>query len=79
MKIKVDIESLRAVVAENEGAAYHAVMQQLEYQFLEQMMRRHQGNQSKIAAVLGINRNTLRQKIHKHGLNLEPMDKWQGW
>ena len=79
MKIKVDIDALRAVVKENEGAAYHAVMQQLEYQFLEQMMRRHQGNQSKIAAVLGLNRNTLRQKIPKHGLNLEPMDKWQGW
>lgn len=79
MEIKVDIDALRAVVKENEGEAYHAVMQQLEYQFLEQMMRRHQGNQSKIAAVLGLNRNTLRRKIHIHGLDQVPQDTWQGW
>jgi putative fis-like DNA-binding protein len=35
---------------------------------LETVMAQCGGNQSRASAVLGINRNTLRKKLHEHGL-----------
>ena len=44
------------------------VLHQVEKPLLECVMAQCGGNQSKAAAVLGLNRNTLRKKLVQHGL-----------
>ena len=48
---------------------YELVVCQVEQPLLEIVMRETGGNISKAAVVLGINRATLRKKLHKYGLN----------
>ena len=48
---------------------YQLVVRQVEQPLLEIVMRETRGNISKAAQVLGINRATLRKKLHKYGLN----------
>lgn len=55
-------------LASNEGGLYDRVLQQVERPLLEQVMQQCQGNQLKAAAMLGINRNTLRKKLRRHNL-----------
>ncbi|WP_274571868.1 helix-turn-helix domain-containing protein [Neisseria leonii] len=47
---------------------YAMVLCQVEKPMLEVVMAECGGNQSKAAAVLGLNRNTLRKKLLEHGL-----------
>ena len=47
---------------------YAMVLRQVEKPMLETVMAQCGGNQSRASAVLGINRNTLRKKLHEHGL-----------
>lgn len=42
---------------------YHLVLQEIERPLLETVMQQTTGNQSKAAAVLGLNRGTLRKKL----------------
>jgi len=49
-------------------AVHDMVLQAVERPMLEVVMRQAQGNQSKAAAWLGINRNTLRRKLLDHKL-----------
>lgn len=49
-------------------AVYDMVLHQVEKPLLECVMEECGGNQSKAAAVLGLNRNTLRKKLVQHGL-----------
>ena len=52
---------------------YAMVMAQVEEPLLAQVMDFTQGNQSKAADMLGLNRGTLRKKLRQYGL-LEPTD-----
>ena len=47
---------------------YDMVMKTVERPVLEVVMRHAGDNQSQAAAMLGINRNTLRKKLGEHGL-----------
>jgi Fis family transcriptional regulator len=47
---------------------YELVIAQVERPLLEIVMRQARGNLSKAAQLLGINRATLRTKLHKYGL-----------
>jgi Fis family transcriptional regulator len=47
---------------------YEMVMKTVEKPVLEVVMRHAGDNQSQAAAILGINRNTLRKKLGDHGL-----------
>ncbi len=47
---------------------YELVMTQVEKPLLEIVMRETRGNITKAAQVLGINRATLRTKLHKYGI-----------
>lgn len=47
---------------------YQMVLQQVELPLLRCVMSHCDGNQSKAAQVLGLNRNTLRKKLTQHGL-----------
>lgn len=50
------------------GAVYDKALAAFEIPLLQAIMRRCDGNQVKAAAVLGINRNTLRKKLVEHGM-----------
>jgi Fis family transcriptional regulator len=47
---------------------YHVVLRENERPLLVETMRHCDGNQSKAAATLGINRATLRKKLKQYGL-----------
>jgi Fis family transcriptional regulator len=47
---------------------YSMVMQEVEAPLLEAVMDYTQGNQTHAAAILGINRATLRKKLALHGI-----------
>jgi two-component system, NtrC family, nitrogen regulation response regulator GlnG len=52
----------------NAGALYQRALSAFELPLLQQVLRRTKGNQLRAAAMLGINRNTLRKKLTEHGL-----------
>lgn len=47
---------------------YGLVLNEVERPMLIEVMKWHDGNQSRAAATLGINRATLRKKLLQHGL-----------
>jgi Fis family transcriptional regulator len=53
---------------ENEGKVYRYLTDSMEKPLLVKLMEYTGGNQLKAAQILGINRNTLRSKLKKHGL-----------
>jgi len=50
--------------------AYHRVLTRVERPLVEAVLDKTQGNQIRAAAILGINRNTLRKKITELGIEL---------
>ena len=77
MKQKIDIaqcieQNLKQYFKDLNGeppcAVYEMVLNQVEKPLLGCVMEECGGNQSKAAAVLGLNRNTLRKKLVQHGL-----------
>jgi two-component system nitrogen regulation response regulator GlnG len=50
------------------GAVYDRALAAFEIPLLQSIMRQCDGNQVKAAAMLGINRNTLRKKLLEHGM-----------
>lgn len=58
----------RTLDGEPAQGVYDMVLNQVEKPMLSCVMRQCGGNQSKAAAVLGLNRNTLRKKLAQHGL-----------
>jgi DNA-binding protein Fis len=57
-----------------EGILYKTIIASLEKQLIEHMLERTEGNQLKAARFLGINRNTIRAKIKKLGIDVY---KWK--
>ncbi|MDD5060193.1 MAG: helix-turn-helix domain-containing protein [Candidatus Omnitrophica bacterium] len=55
---------------EKKGILYKSVLEAVEKPLLEQTLYRCEGNQLKAARILGINRNTMRAKIKKLGIDL---------
>jgi len=49
---------------------YHSVLETTERPLIERTLEATSGNQLKAAKVLGINRNTLRSKIRKLGIEV---------
>jgi Fis family transcriptional regulator len=48
---------------------YDMVVNAVEKPMLEVVMLQAQGNQTRAAELLGLNRNTLRKKLQQHGLD----------
>jgi DNA-binding protein Fis len=77
-----DIHSLQEQIAElgeeifrnKSGMVYKTVLEIIEQPLIEQALARTEGNQLKAARILGINRNTIRAKIKKFGINA---DRWK--
>jgi DNA-binding protein Fis len=58
------------VVEEKSGILYKTVMAKVEKQLVDFVLEQTEGNQLKTARILGINRNTLRTKIKKLGIDI---------
>ena len=68
------IELENSLFIEKKGVLYKAILEAVEKPLLEQTLDRCEGNQLKAARILGINRNTMRAKINKLGINIT---KWK--
>jgi Fis family transcriptional regulator, factor for inversion stimulation protein len=66
------IKSLEKYFRDLDGTApssiYDMVILAVEKPMLEVVMKQAQGNQLRASEMLGINRNTLRKKLHNHGM-----------
>lgn len=56
---------------EKQGVLYDCIIDAIEKPLIEYALERTWGNQLKAAKILGINRNTIRSKIKKLGINAE--------
>ena len=54
---------------EKPSGIYNMVVSCVEKPLLEVVMTHAQGNQTRAAELLGINRNTLRKKLQEHGID----------
>ncbi len=61
-------EYFRDLNGTEPNAVHTMILEAVEKPMLEVVMRRAEGNQSKAAEWLGINRNTLRRKLLDHKL-----------
>ena len=59
----------RQLNGEEVSGIYEMVLQETERPLLEVVMHQAEGNQTRAAKILGINRNTLRKKLSRYGLN----------
>jgi len=59
---------------EKQGILYRYVLEAIEKPLIEHILERTYGNQLKAAKILGINRNTIRTKIKR--LGIDP-NKWK--
>ena len=59
---------------ENPNGVYGMVIQSVEKPLLLYVMNFAEGNQSKAADILGLNRNTLRKKIGDLNINIQLND-----
>jgi two-component system nitrogen regulation response regulator GlnG len=66
----VEGEVEAALAAGDEGRVYREVIESVERPLLETVLRHTEGNQIRAAALLGINRNTLRKKISELGIRV---------
>jgi DNA-binding protein Fis len=67
---KIDIFLLR----EEGRKPFRYIVETVEKPLIENALKRTYGNQFKAAMILGINRNTIRKKIKKLGIEVE---KWK--
>jgi two-component system nitrogen regulation response regulator GlnG len=58
----------------NDGKIYSKVIEHIEKIIIEKVLERTFGNQLKAAKILGINRNTLRTRIQKLGIDV---NRWK--
>lgn len=73
-----NIDSLRDKVIELEnflykekpGLLYKSILEAVEKSLIEHTLKQTEGNQLKAAKVLGINRNTIRAKIKRMGIDV---------
>ena len=65
------IELEDSLYNEKKGTLYKSILEIIEKPLLEHVLERTDGNQFKAARILGINRNTMRAKIKKLGINLK--------
>ena len=55
---------------DNPNAVYEMVINSIEKPLLLYVMNKAEGNQSKAAEILGLNRNTLRKKLKLHKIDV---------
>lgn len=69
--IMVQIDLEKALYSGKKGVLYKSIiLENLEKPVLENVLESTNGNQLKAARMLGMNRNTIRSKIKKLGIDL---------
>lgn len=68
------VELENTLYAEKRGVLYKSIIDIVEKPLIEHILERTQGNQLKAARILGINRNTMRTKIKKLGIDV---NRWR--
>lgn len=68
---KLVVELHDSLSSEKKGNVHRAVLEAVEKPLIEHTLERTDGNQLKAAKILGINRNTMRAKIKRLGINTE--------
>jgi DNA-binding protein Fis len=63
-------------ISHNEKELYKFTLEAVERPLIESVLNRTEGNQFKAAEILGINRNTLRAKIKKLGIEVGRWKKY---
>ena len=66
---KVMRQYFKDLDGEKASGIYEIVVAAVEKPMLEVVMFQAQGNQTRAAELLGLNRNTLRKKLQQHGLD----------
>jgi Fis family transcriptional regulator len=66
---KVMRQYFKDLDGEKASGIYDMVVLAVEKPMLEVVMFQAQGNQTRAAELLGMNRNTLRKKLQQHGLD----------
>lgn len=66
---KVMKQYFKDLDGEKCSGIYDMVVQAVEKPMLEVVMNQAQGNQTRAAQLLGLNRNTLRKKLKQHDLD----------
>lgn len=65
------IELEESLYPEKKGELYKVALAIIEKPLIERALLRAEGNQLKASRMLGLNRNTMRSKIRKLGINAE--------
>ncbi len=68
------IELEDSLYNEKRGVLYKSILEIIEKPLIEHILERTEGNQLKAARILGLNRNTIRAKIKKLGINV---NRWK--
>jgi two-component system nitrogen regulation response regulator GlnG len=63
-----------ALYRDKRGVLYKYILDSVEKPLIEYVLERTYGNQLKAAKILGLNRNTIRSKIKKLGIDPQ---KWK--
>ena len=63
-----------ALAADETGEIYRTILERVERPLLSAVLAHTDGNQIRAAAILGINRNTLRKKIVELGISVPGRD-----
>ena len=66
IKVEISDDSLNR---SSDGALYKIIIKAIEKPLIEHTLERTEGNQLKAARILGLNRNTIRSKIKKLGID----------
>jgi Fis family transcriptional regulator, factor for inversion stimulation protein len=66
---KVMRQYFKDLDGEKASGIYNMVVNAVEKPMLEVVMFQAQGNQTRAAELLGMNRNTLRKKLQQHGID----------
>jgi two-component system nitrogen regulation response regulator GlnG len=63
----IELEDL--LLREQRGNLYKSLLERIEKPIIEHILERSEGNQLKAARILGMNRNTIRSKIKRLGID----------
>ena len=59
---------VRSIIESKPDNLFAEVMQVFEKPLIEELLLQERGNQTRVALRLGLNRGTLRKKLHLHGI-----------
>lgn len=59
---------VRSIIESKNDNLFAEVMHVFEKPLIEELLLQERGNQTRVALRLGLNRGTLRKKLHLHGI-----------